>query len=147
MELAQHTLMSARHRRQILDISAAAVATRIGVTVTTYNRFERGERRPYLDQALAIAKTLGCMVEDLGRPMTMDEELALIKEKARRNGIVVDRDVHAQTNANQQTPTQTDAQPERPLTYEEEMEEARALIDSWNFDVDDDDEESIRPPS
>lgn len=140
MLLENHPLVSARDRRQMLGIPAAQIAARIGITVTTYNRFERGERRAYLDHGHAIAKMLGCTVDDLARPLTMEDEIALIKEKARRNGIVVDRDIAPQT-----TPTQTDAQPERPLTYEEEMAEAKAAIADWSFDVDD--EESIRPPS
>lgn len=90
MEIAHHPLMSARPRRQHLQLTVAQMAGRLGVTATTYNRFERGERRTYTDQALIIANMLGCSVEDLGRPLTREEELELFQQGlARKHGTVV----------------------------------------------------------
>lgn len=81
MEMRDHPLMSARQRRQLLQLPATFIASRLGITVTSYNRFERGERRAYVDQAHVIAKALGCTVDDLARPLTVDEELELIRRK------------------------------------------------------------------
>jgi transcriptional regulator with XRE-family HTH domain len=94
-EFRDHPLGSVRHRRQLLRLPATYFANRIGVTVTTFNRFERGERRAYFDQAIAIAKALGCALEDLGRPVTPEEEFELFKRGqqtkrgTRDDGIVV----------------------------------------------------------
>jgi transcriptional regulator with XRE-family HTH domain len=98
-------MQSLRHRRQLLQLPATYFATRIGVTITTFNRFERGERRTYTDQALTIARLLGCSIEDLGRPVTPEEEIELFRRgvERKRGGIVVD----APAQQHQSMPTST----------------------------------------
>jgi transcriptional regulator with XRE-family HTH domain len=101
-------MQSLRHRRQLLQLPATYFATRIGVTITTFNRFERGERRTYTDQALTIARLLGCSIEDLGRPVTPEEEIELFRRgvERKRGGTVVD--APGQQHQPMPTPTLTD---------------------------------------
>jgi transcriptional regulator with XRE-family HTH domain len=89
MELAQHSLSGLRPRRTLLRIPATQLASRLGVTTTTYNRFERGERRAYFDQAIALAAALGCTLEQLRRPPTIDEELELFRSSQLKRGETV----------------------------------------------------------
>lgn len=73
MQLDDHYLVSARIRRQYLGLTADHMAHRLGIKRTSYLRFERGERRVYLDHAFAIAKELDCKVDDLARMPSPDE--------------------------------------------------------------------------
>jgi transcriptional regulator with XRE-family HTH domain len=79
MELMTHPLSSVRTRRQLLDIPASQMAARLGCTVTTYNRFERGERRCYFDQAITIAAMLGCTLNELSGPISDEEQVRLFQ--------------------------------------------------------------------
>lgn len=85
MELTHHSLCGLRPIRQLLQVKASDVAQRLGITVTTYNRFERGERRPYFDQVLAIASFLDIAdLRMLTRQLTPDERLDLFRRNNRQ---------------------------------------------------------------
>ncbi len=43
------------------------LAAAIGVTVTTYYRYEAGARRLYLDKACVLADTMGISLDDIRR--------------------------------------------------------------------------------
>lgn len=88
MQLKNHPLASVRTRRQILGLSGADMAKRLGCTPTTYFRYERGERRVFLDQARAIASFLACSIDELGTEPTDEEQLTLLKRaQTRRRAI------------------------------------------------------------
>src|SRR5689334_11048276 len=84
MELKNHYLLGVRERRRLLNLNATYMASRLNVTPITYYRFERGERRVYLDYAVTIAAILGCALEDLGRFPTPEEALELMKRSHAR---------------------------------------------------------------
>jgi transcriptional regulator with XRE-family HTH domain len=64
------------------------MAKRLGCTPTTYFRYERGERRVFLDQAKAIASFLACSIDELGTEPTDEEQLTLLKRaQIRRRAI------------------------------------------------------------
>jgi transcriptional regulator with XRE-family HTH domain len=131
MHISDHPLASLRHRRQLMDIPASQLATRIGCTVTTYNRYERGERRSFTDQAVTLAKMLGCTVEDLGRPITPEDEIAIIRRKhemARGNGQVV-----GQASA---PATPAPAKPIDEYAGLTEQEQTAKLLAEWGADDD-----------
>lgn len=65
--LTNHPLSGIRNRRLIKDIPAETLAHKIGCTLAAYYRYERGERRIYLDKAIMLASLLDCTLEDLGR--------------------------------------------------------------------------------
>lgn len=88
MLVKDHPLTGVRTRRQILGVTAADMAQRLGCTPTTYSRYERGERRVFLDQAKTIATFLGCSIDELSREPTVDEQVELFKRaKIRQSGI------------------------------------------------------------
>jgi transcriptional regulator with XRE-family HTH domain len=90
MDLPVHCLSGVRTRRQYLGLSADEMAQRLGITRTSYLRYERGERRIMLDQAKAMASMLGCTCEQLGELPTPDEVRALYAEGQRRQKVLVD---------------------------------------------------------
>lgn len=81
MDLPTHSLSGLRPVRTILGFKATVMAARLGITVTTYNRFERGERRTYFDQVLTLAKMLDVPIEMLTRDPTPDERAQLFQRR------------------------------------------------------------------
>ncbi len=67
--------------REALGVSVRDVADRLRLTYTTVNRFERGERRMYLNQAVTVAGMFGVPVDMLTRRPTTDELLELNKRR------------------------------------------------------------------
>lgn len=63
----------------MLRLKVADLAHAIGVEPTSYRRFERGERRIYLDKALILASQFNCTIEELSAPPTLDEKIAALK--------------------------------------------------------------------
>lgn len=61
--------------RHVRRAQVTELAHAIGTQPTSYSRFERGERRIYLDKAILLAKRLGVRVDDL--TLVMDEEAAV----------------------------------------------------------------------
>jgi hypothetical protein len=62
----------------------------LGITVTSYNRFERGERRAYFDQVLTIAKMLDVSIEQLTREPTPEERVDLFHRRQQTQANVSD---------------------------------------------------------
>lgn len=81
MVLRDHPLAGVRTRRQLKDIKAPALAKRLGVATEYFYKYERGERRLYLDKALALAKMLECTVEELGIEPSIDEQVAIFRQR------------------------------------------------------------------
>lgn len=75
----RHLLAGVRTRRQLLGIRAVDLAKRIAVTPTSYMRFERGERRIYLDKAVAIAKMLNCSLDELAIEPTLEQQVEMFR--------------------------------------------------------------------
>ena len=71
--IADHVLQGLKPLRTHLGISASALANRIGVTASSFARYENGSRRIFLDMAVALAGTLGVTVDDLTRSHSPDE--------------------------------------------------------------------------
>lgn len=63
--------------REALGVKVTDVAKRLGLTAATYYRFERGQRRMYFDQAVAVAAMMNVPVGMFARPITTDEALEL----------------------------------------------------------------------
>lgn len=57
---------------------SSEMAELIGVTPSSYTRFENGYRRIYFDKACILADTLGVRVDDLRRYRSEDELVALL---------------------------------------------------------------------
>lgn len=72
-----HPLEGIADRRTLLKIRAVDIAAALGIEVASYRRMERGERRCYLDKALAIADMLDCTVPQLGVIPDADERIRL----------------------------------------------------------------------
>jgi transcriptional regulator with XRE-family HTH domain len=84
-----HPLAGLRTIRLALGIHPKTLADRIGITISTYHRYERGERRIYLDKAIVLASTLGLPTTDhLSREPTPDEHLALLQRGAEHRRLV-----------------------------------------------------------
>jgi transcriptional regulator with XRE-family HTH domain len=81
MTLPAHPLHGLRLRREMRGLKASQLAQRTGVDTASYYRFERGERRIYLDKALTLAHTLQCTVEQLGIEPTADEQVAALRNQ------------------------------------------------------------------
>jgi transcriptional regulator with XRE-family HTH domain len=81
MTLPAHPLHGLRLRREMRGLKASQLAQRTGVDTASYYRFERGERRIYLDKALTLAHTLQCTVEQLGIEPTADEQVAALRDQ------------------------------------------------------------------
>lgn len=75
----QHPLAGVQMRREILNIKASTIAKHLQVTPAYYSKLERGERPCYLHRAKTIAKLLGCTTDELERPLTTDEHIAVIR--------------------------------------------------------------------
>lgn len=76
--LRTHSFMSVRPRREALGIAARDMAHHLGITTATFYRYERGDARPFFDQAIAIAKLLNCEPSDLARDLTLQERVQFI---------------------------------------------------------------------
>lgn len=87
-----HLLTGLRARRVAQRLSAPQMAKVIGMTSTSYLRFERGERRVYLDKAVALARYLGCTIAQLAQEPTVDEQVEALRLKleAERAGDTVE---------------------------------------------------------
>lgn len=68
-----HCLAGLKTARIRAGVNVSILADRIGVTVTTYYRYEAGQRRIYLDRAVVLASMLGCTVDDLTRAPGPDD--------------------------------------------------------------------------
>lgn len=54
-----------RAARARADLSQAEVASKVGVNVSTFSKYESGDYIPGADKLLAIAQALGCTPNDL----------------------------------------------------------------------------------
>lgn len=54
-----------RRFRKALGLTQEEFATEIGMSQASISRFETGERKPDVDDLIAIAKFFGCKVDDL----------------------------------------------------------------------------------
>ncbi len=64
MSRVPHCLINLKAIRLTAGVKPAELAKRLGITPATYYRYENGSRRIYFDQAVTLATTLGCKVED-----------------------------------------------------------------------------------
>jgi transcriptional regulator with XRE-family HTH domain len=64
MILKTHCLAGLRSIREQRGIEASELAAAIGVNLSSYYRFERGERRIYFDKAVLLARQLDCSLHD-----------------------------------------------------------------------------------
>jgi transcriptional regulator with XRE-family HTH domain len=96
---AHHPLEGVAERRRLLKIRLKDLASAIGVQPTSLSRFERGERRIYLDKAHTLARMLECSIEDLGRIPEGEEAARLFQrgEQLRKLSSMSDEDREAQT--------------------------------------------------
>jgi transcriptional regulator with XRE-family HTH domain len=69
-----HYLVGLKPIRRYRGLSLAEAGDLIGVTSTSYARFEAGTRRIYFDKACVLADALGCSIADL-RHFHSDDEL------------------------------------------------------------------------
>lgn len=76
-ELPNHPMFGARERRLLAGIKTIQAAKAIGVDPNTYGRYERGERRIYLDRARTLARLFNCTIDQLAQPLSIDEQLAI----------------------------------------------------------------------
>jgi transcriptional regulator with XRE-family HTH domain len=74
-----HILSGLKPRRTLLDIKAVDIADRLGITLESYYRIERGQRRIYFDKAVTISRFTGISLEDLTREPTDEERVDLFK--------------------------------------------------------------------
>jgi transcriptional regulator with XRE-family HTH domain len=88
MSNLSHPLSGLRDRRRLAGVTSSAIAARIGVDVNSYGRFERGERRCYLDKAIAIASMLNCTVEQLGHPPSIEERVDMFRAGEKHRELV-----------------------------------------------------------
>jgi transcriptional regulator with XRE-family HTH domain len=65
MLLPQHSLSGLKPLRLARNMTREHLAAIIGVTATSYDRFENGIRRLYFDKACALADALGCSLDAL----------------------------------------------------------------------------------
>lgn len=54
-----------RRYRKRLGLTQEAFAAALGMSQASISRFETGERKPDVDDLIAIAKFFGCKVDDL----------------------------------------------------------------------------------
>jgi transcriptional regulator with XRE-family HTH domain len=71
-----HPLIGLKSVRKHRGFSLSDAASVVGVHPTSYNRFENGTRRIYLDKAVALAQALRCTVDDLTHLWSEDELFA-----------------------------------------------------------------------
>jgi transcriptional regulator with XRE-family HTH domain len=69
----QHCLEGLKPIRQFRRIERKDLAQTIGVTVTSYDRYESGDRRIQFDKVCVLADFLYCTTEDLRRFYTPEE--------------------------------------------------------------------------
>lgn len=73
-----HPLEGLKPARLRANLSASLCADRIGVTVQSYYRFEKGERRLYFDKACILADMIGVSLDELRKaPGTLDTAVAV----------------------------------------------------------------------
>jgi transcriptional regulator with XRE-family HTH domain len=65
MSLQQHVLAGLKPLRLARNLTRDDMAAAIGVTATSYDRFENGTRRLYFDKACALADRLSCSLDEL----------------------------------------------------------------------------------
>lgn len=73
-------LAGLKYQRIRTNTDPQLLADAIGVALGSYYRYEKGTRRIYLDRAIALAKTIGCSVDDLTRAPTPDAMAAAAVE-------------------------------------------------------------------
>lgn len=61
----EHPLEGLKAARLKAGLTRQALAEAIGVTPTSYDRFENGTRRIYFDRVIVLAKTLGVSIDSL----------------------------------------------------------------------------------
>ena len=54
-----------RRYRKMLGLTQEELAVKLGMTQAAISRFETGDRKPDVDDLIAIAKFFGCKVDDL----------------------------------------------------------------------------------
>lgn len=54
-----------RRYRKMLGLTQEELADKLGMTQAAISRFETGDRKPDVDDLIAIAKFFGCKVDDL----------------------------------------------------------------------------------
>lgn len=54
-----------RRYRKLLGLTQEELAVKLGMTQAAISRFETGDRKPDVDDLIAIAKFFGCKVDDL----------------------------------------------------------------------------------
>lgn len=57
--------MNIKPRRKAVRMTQQKLAKKIGVSLITIGRYERGERVPSIETAAKIAKALGCTIDEL----------------------------------------------------------------------------------
>lgn len=62
---SSHCLAGLKAARIRSGIAVDVLADRLGVSATSYYRFEAGTRRIYFDRVCALADALGCSIDDL----------------------------------------------------------------------------------
>ena len=54
-----------RRYRKLLGLTQEELADKLGMTQAAISRFETGDRKPDVDDLIAIAKFFGCKIDDL----------------------------------------------------------------------------------
>ena len=54
-----------RRYRKLLGLTQEELADKLGMTQAAISRFETGDRKPDVDDLIAIARFFGCKVDDL----------------------------------------------------------------------------------
>jgi transcriptional regulator with XRE-family HTH domain len=85
-----HTLAGLKPRRTLLGIRAQDIADRLGITLESYYRIERGQRRIHFDKAITISQFTGIKLDDLPRVPNDEERVDLFKA-GERNRALQDR--------------------------------------------------------
>ncbi len=65
MDFSKELAGNIRAARARADLSQAEVASKVGVNVSTFAKYERGDYIPGADKLLAISQVLGCPPNDL----------------------------------------------------------------------------------
>jgi transcriptional regulator with XRE-family HTH domain len=155
-----HSLSGLKRVRTLLQFDPKRLADRIGIELNTYYRYERGERRIYLDKGATLAAMLEVPIEALMREPTPEEATILFargeKRKALLNRAQGDEnlaetlatwDDAASTTAPPQ-PTPASTKPTKPVNPADEypLEEALAdWIDTEDASEEGDDNDPYNP--
>ena len=65
--MATFDLLYIRERRQKLELTCAEVAEKLGMSTSSYNRYERGLNKFNADMLPALANVLKCKVKNFYR--------------------------------------------------------------------------------